>query len=360
MLVLTLTPWTHIYDLHIDDNENIINSDISTMLASTPPPCLRTPRRSPAFPVFPPVDPVPAAHQRTQTHNPYRRPPMSPLRAVSNPTPGTESGTDTPMHSPSPLRQRIILDQPRFPRVVHRPAFPSLPSPRRPQVEFGAALTTPTTAHFPPRRPFTRFSSDTSFAQPLVPLSDSDSDGSDLELDIDGDSVIRDFGITHDVEIHDADPDGQDVSILEGADDDEGEQSWHTAPPFTPGDPLFTNIFNRSDDAPPRSNLTRTPSTRPQSLIFEDMQPPKAKRRSLDYSIAASTMPKFLLTPSRSRHREPAPERSSPPETSSPASPTARKHRLGLPVPPRTPGGENRTWHGGMDINSESIRKVSV
>lgn len=314
------------------------------MLASTPPPCLRTP----------------PAHQRTQSHNPYRRPPMSPLRAVSNPTPGAESGTDTPMHSPSPLRQRILLDpQPRYPRVVHRPAFPTLPSPRRPQLDFGAALTTPTNASFPSRRPLTRLSSDTTFARPLVPLSDSDSEGSELELDIDGDSVIRDFG--HDVEIRDADPDdGQDTSILEGIEDDEVDQSWHTAPPFTPGESSFASIFPRGDDIPPRSSLTRTPSTRPTSLILEEMQPPKAKRRSLDYSLSASTMPRLLLTPNRSRHREPAPERSSPPETSSPASPTARKHRLGLPVPPRTPGGENYSWHGGMDVNSESIRKLSL
>ncbi|KAG8709736.1 hypothetical protein FRC08_018102 [Ceratobasidium sp. 394] len=328
------------------------------MLASTPPPCLRTPRTS-RISRIDVADRLAAAHQRTQTHNPYRRPPMSPLRAVSTPTPGTTSGTDTPMHSPSPLRQRIQLDQPRFPRVVHRPAFPSLPSPRRPQLESAAALTTPTSGNFPPRRPLTRLCSDTSFTQPLVPLSDSDSDGSDLELDLDGDSVIRDFGIDHDVEIHDADPDDcQDVSILQGAEDDEGDQSWHTAPPFTPRDPIFSGVFPRTDDLPPRPNLTRTPSTRPTSMILDDMQP-KAKRRSLDFSVAASTMPRLLLTPNRSKHREPVPERSSPPEGSSPASPTARKHRLGLPLP-RTPGAENHSWHGGMDVNSESIRKLSL
>lgn len=328
------------------------------MIASTPPPCLRTPRTSHNPLLAPPLTPPAAAHQRTQSHNPYRRPPMSPLRAVSNPTPGTESGADTPMHSPSPLRQRILLDpQPRFPRVVHRPAFPTLPSPRRQQPDFGTGFTTPTTGSFPNRRPLTRLSSDTTFARPLVPLSDSDSEGSELELDLDGDSIIRDFG--NDVEIHDADPDeGQDISILEGVEDDEVDQSWHTAPSFTPANSSFSNIFSR-DDIPPRSSLTRTPSTRPTSMILEEMQPPKAKRRSLDYSLSASTMPKFLLTPNRSKHREPAPERSSPPETSSPASPTARKHRLGLPVPPRTPGGENYSWHGGMDVNSESIRKVS-
>ncbi|QRV79083.1 mitosis inhibitor kinase SWE1 [Ceratobasidium sp. AG-Ba] len=324
------------------------------MLASTPPPCLRTPRTS-QHTTHSPAHPAPATHQRT-THNPYRRPPMSPLRAVSTPTPGTPSGIDTPMHSPSPLRQRIMLDQPRFPRVVHRPAFPSL-SPRRPQLDSAQAVSTPTNSSFPPRRPLTRLCSDTTFAQPLVPSSDSDSDGSDLELDLDGDSVIRDIGIDHDVEIHDVDPDEvQDVSILQDDDDDEAEQSWHTAPPFTPG---LSGAFSRSDDHPSRSNLTRTPSTRPTALIPDDMQPPKAKRRSLDFATAASTMPKFLLTPSRTRHREPAPERSSPPETCSPASPTARKHRLGLPLP-RTPGPENQTWHGGIDVNSESIRKLSL
>jgi hypothetical protein len=52
----------------------------------------------------------------------------------------------------------------------------------------------------------TRLSSDTSFAQPLVLLSDSYSDRSDLEMDIDGDSIIWDFGITHNVAIHHSDP----------------------------------------------------------------------------------------------------------------------------------------------------------
>ncbi|KAG8682159.1 hypothetical protein FRC11_000177, partial [Ceratobasidium sp. 423] len=86
------------------------------------------------------------------------------------------------------------------------------------------------------------------FAQPLVPLSDSDSDGSDLELDIEGDSVIRDFGIDDDLEIHDADPDnGQELSILDGQDDDEAEQSWHTAPPFTPGNSFFLSILPPDD-----------------------------------------------------------------------------------------------------------------
>ncbi|KAG8722208.1 hypothetical protein FRC08_005566 [Ceratobasidium sp. 394] len=186
------------------------------------------------------------------------------------------------MHSPLSLRQRIRLGQPRFPRVVHRLAFSSLPSPRRPQLESAAALTTPTSGNFPPCRPLTRLCSNTSFAQSLVPLSDSDPDASDLELDLDGDSVIHDFGIDHNVGIHDADPDdGQDVSILQGAKDDEGDQSWHTAPPFTPGDPMFSSIFPRADDLPPRPNLTRTPSTRPTSMILDDMQP-KAKHWSLD------------------------------------------------------------------------------
>ncbi|KAG8788655.1 hypothetical protein FRC12_014337 [Ceratobasidium sp. 428] len=166
------------------------------------------------------------AHQRAQTHNPYRRPSMSPLRAVSTPTLSTTSSADTPMHSPSPLRQRVLPDQSRFPRVVHRPAFPSLPAHRRSQLESAAPLTTPTSSSFPPRRPLTRLCSDTTFAQPLVPLSDSDSDGSDLELDIDADSVIGNFGIDYDAEIRDVDPDdGQDVNILKGADDDEGELS---------------------------------------------------------------------------------------------------------------------------------------
>ncbi|KAG8722214.1 hypothetical protein FRC08_005572 [Ceratobasidium sp. 394] len=75
---------------------------------------------------------------------------------------------------------------------------------------------------FPASPPLTRLCSDTSFAQPLVPLSDSDSDGSDLELDLDGDSVIRDFGIDHDVEILDADPDD---GRAQSAEDDEGDES---------------------------------------------------------------------------------------------------------------------------------------
>jgi hypothetical protein len=122
--------------------------------------------------------------------------------------------------------------------------------------------------------------------------------------------------------------------------------------------PIFRNIFNRSDDAPPCSKLTCTPSSQPQSLILEDMQPPKAKGCSLDYSIAVSTMRKFLLTPSRSCYGKPAPERSSPPETSSPASPTTHKRRLGLPVPPHTPRGENHSWNDSIDVNWESISKV--
>ncbi|KAG9100259.1 hypothetical protein FS749_015830 [Ceratobasidium sp. UAMH 11750] len=64
-------------------------------------------------------------------------------------------------------------------------------------------------------------------------------------------------------------------------------------------------------------------------------------------------MPRLLLTPNRSKHREP----SSPLEDSSPVSPIPRKHRLGLPLPP-TPGAENHSWHGGMGVNSESIRKT--
>ncbi|CAE6482869.1 unnamed protein product [Rhizoctonia solani] len=310
------------------------------MIASTPPPCLRTP----------------PTHQRP--HNPYRRPQMSPLRSVSTPSAGTESGTDTPMHSPSPLRQRILLDpQPRFPHVVHRPAFPNLPSPRRASLDFGNAVGSPGPRPFPQRRPLTRLSSDTTFAQPLVPLSDSDSDGSELELDIEGDSVIRGFGIDDDVEIHDADPDdGQDLSILDGQDDDEADQSWHTATPFTPGNSFFSNVLS-PNDLPPRPNLTRTPSSRP--TILEELQPPKAKRRSVEHSLTTGGMPKLLLTPSRSRHREPAPERSSPPEASSPASPS-RKFRLGLPLPPRSHGAENYSWHGGIDVNSESIRKLSL
>ncbi|KAG9096587.1 hypothetical protein FS749_008165 [Ceratobasidium sp. UAMH 11750] len=120
---------------------------------------------------------------------------------------------------------------------------------------------------------------------------------------------------------------------------------------------MFSNIFPHADDLPPRPNLTRTPSTCPTSMILDDMQP-KAKRRSLDFSVAALTMPRLLLTPNRSKHREPVAERSSPPEGSSPASPTAQKHRLGLPLP-CTPGAENHSWHCGMDVNSESIRKVN-
>ncbi|KAJ1304308.1 hypothetical protein OPQ81_005468 [Rhizoctonia solani] len=309
------------------------------MIASTPPPCLRTP----------------PAHQRP--HNPYRRPQMSPLHSVSTPA-GTESGTDTPMHSPSPLRQRILLDpQPRFPHVVHRPAFPNLPSPRRASLDFGNAVGSPGPRPFPQRRPLTRLSSDTTFAQPLVPLSDSDSDGSDLELYIEGDSVIRGFGIDDDVEIHDADPDeGQDLSILDAQDDDEAEQSWHTATPFTPGNSFFSNVLS-PNDLPPRPNLTRTPSSRP--TILEELQPPKAKRRSMDHALMAGGMSKLLLTPSRSRHREPAPEWSSPPEEPSPASPT-RKFKLGLPLPQRSQGPENHSWHGGIDVSSESIRKLSL
>ncbi|CAE6462565.1 unnamed protein product [Rhizoctonia solani] len=312
------------------------------MIASTPPPCLRTP----------------PAHQRP--HNPYRRPQMSPLRSVSTPTAGADSGADTPMHSPSPLRQRILLDpQPRFPHVVHRPAFPNISSPRRSSLDFSSAVGSPGPQPFPQRRPLTRLSSDTTFAQPLVPLSDSDSDGSDLELDIEGDAVIRGFGIDDDVEIHDADPeDGQDLSILDGQDDDEADQSWHTATPFTPGNSFFSNVLSpHNNDLPARPNLTRTPSSRP--TILEELQPPKAKRRSLDHALTAGAMPKPLFTPSRSRHREPAPERSSPPEIASPASPT-RKFRLGLPLPPRSHGAENYSWHGGIDMNSESIRKLSL
>ncbi|CAE6421274.1 unnamed protein product [Rhizoctonia solani] len=310
------------------------------MIASTPPPCLRTP----------------PAHQRP--HNPYRRPQMSPLRSVSTPNAGTESGTDTPMHSPSPLRQRILLEpEPRLSHVVHRPAFPNLPSPRRASLDFGNAVGSPGPRPFPQRRPLTRLSSDTTFAQPLVPLSDSDSDGSDLELDIEGDSVIRGFGIDDDVEIHDADPDdAQDLSILNDQDDDDADQSWHTATPFTPGNSFFSNVLS-PNDLPPRPNLTRTPSSRP--TILEELQPPKAKRRSMDHALMAGGMPKLMLTPSRSRHREPAPERSSPPETFSPASPS-RKFRLGLPLPPRSHGAENYSWHGGIDVNSESIRKLSL
>ncbi|KAG8708170.1 hypothetical protein FRC09_001399 [Ceratobasidium sp. 395] len=137
---------------------------------------------------------------------------MSPLRAVSTPTLSKTSSADMPMHSPSPLRQGFYWTSPGF-----------LES--RSQLESAAPLTTPTSSSFPPRRPLTRLCSDTTFAQPLVPLSDSDSDGSDLELDIDADSVIRDFGISYDAEIRDVDPnDGQDISILKGA-DDEGELS---------------------------------------------------------------------------------------------------------------------------------------
>ncbi|KAF8706016.1 Protein tyrosine kinase, partial [Rhizoctonia solani] len=285
---------------------------------------------------------------------------MSPLRSVSTPNAGTESGADTPMHSPSPLRQRILLDpEPRFAHVVHRPAFPNMASPRRSSLDFSTAVGSPGPQPFPQRRPLTRLSSDTTFAQPLVPLSDSDSDGSDLELDIEGDAVIRGFGIDDDVEIHDADPeDGQDLSILEGQEDDEADQSWHTATPFTPGNSFFSNVLSpNNNDLPARPNLTRTPSSRP--TILEELQPPKAKRRSMDHALTAGAMSKLLLTPSRSRHREPAPERSSPPETASPASPT-RKFRLGLPLPPRSHGAENYSWHGGIDMSSESIRKLSL
>ncbi|KAG8729133.1 hypothetical protein FRC11_009452 [Ceratobasidium sp. 423] len=96
------------------------------------------------------------------------------------------------------------------------------------------------------------------FAQLLVPLSDSDSDRSDLELDIEGDSVIRDFRIDDDVEIHDADPDnGQELSILDGQ-DNKAEQSWHTAPPFTPGNSFFLSVL-LPDDLLARPNLTQTP-----------------------------------------------------------------------------------------------------
>ncbi|KAG8718300.1 hypothetical protein FRC08_005530 [Ceratobasidium sp. 394] len=52
--------------------------------------------------------------------------------------------------------------------------------------------------NFLPRRPLTQLCSGTSFAQPLVPLSGSDSDGSDLELDLDGNGVIHDFEIDPD------------------------------------------------------------------------------------------------------------------------------------------------------------------
>ncbi|KAG8752008.1 hypothetical protein FRC11_008774 [Ceratobasidium sp. 423] len=165
--------------------------------------------------------------------------------------------------------------------------------------------------------------------------------GSDLELDIEGDSVIRDFGIDDDVEIHDANPDdGQELSILDGQDDDEAEQSWHTAPPFTPGNSFFLSVLP-PDDLLARLNLTRTPSSRP--TVLEELQPPKAKRRSMDHALMAGGMQKLQLTPSRSRHHEPAPEWSSPPETSSPASPT-RKFRLGLPLPPCSHDADRATW----------------
>ncbi|KAG8744262.1 hypothetical protein FRC11_013556, partial [Ceratobasidium sp. 423] len=82
---------------------------------------------------------------------------------------------------------------------------------------------------------------------------------SDLELDIEGDSVLRDFGINNDVEIHDAVPDnGQELSILDGQDDNEAEQSWHTAPPFTPGNSFFSSIL-LPDHLLARRNLTWTP-----------------------------------------------------------------------------------------------------
>lgn len=55
-------------------------------------------------------------------------------------------------------------------------------------------------------KPLTRLSSNTTFAQPLVPLLDSDSDGPNLELDIEGGSIIRGIRIDGNVEIHDADP----------------------------------------------------------------------------------------------------------------------------------------------------------
>ncbi|KAF8602480.1 hypothetical protein BDV93DRAFT_509245 [Ceratobasidium sp. AG-I] len=151
------------------------------------------------------------------------------------------------------------------------------------RLDFGAVLTRPTTGSFPNRRPLTWLSSDTTFACLLVPLSDSNSEGSEHDLDLDGDSIIWDFG--NDMEIHDADPDeGQDISILEGVEDADVDQSWHTAPPFTPGDTSFSSIFLRND-IPAQSSLTRTPSTRPTSMTLKEMQPPKAKRRSLDYLI---------------------------------------------------------------------------
>ncbi|KAG8752009.1 hypothetical protein FRC11_008775 [Ceratobasidium sp. 423] len=108
---------------------------------------------------------------------------------------------------------------------------------------------------------------------------------------------MLDFGIDDDVEIHDADPDdGQELSILDGQ-DDEAEQSWHTAPPFTPGNSFFLSVLP-PDDLPARPNLTRTPSSRP--TVLEELQPPKAKCRSMDHALTAGGMQKLQLTPSQS------------------------------------------------------------
>ncbi|KAB5588009.1 Mitosis inhibitor kinase SWE1 [Ceratobasidium theobromae] len=169
------------------------------------------------------------------------------------------------------------------------PAFPPIPCS---SLNFGSTVNS--LGPIAQCRPLTWLSSNTTFAQLLIPLSDLDLDSSDLNLDIDGESIIWGFGIDNDVKIHNADPDNsQDISIINGEDKDNSKQSWHTAVPFTPGNSMFSGIFVLHSN--------------------EELQP---KRHSLDYSIGPTAMPKLLLTPSHSQHCKLVPKQGSPPDTS--------------------------------------------